>query len=91
MAVGVGVTDEVGAGVGFVDGVPAAYQTRQTFFLPSFLQTNLLVGVSKKTPALLQALPTLGAAAEATLALLAIEAIIRATAASRAVNLRIGK
>ena len=88
-AVGVGV--EVGVEVGLTDGVGVGDQTRQTFFFPSFLQTNLLFGVSKNAPTLLQVLPTLGAAAAATVAVLAIEDIIRAVVASKRVNLRIGK
>ena len=73
VGVGVGVAADVGVTVGFgegaTDGIGAGVpvgvgdQIRQTFFLPSFLQTNLLFGVSKNAPTLLQVLPTLGTTA----------------------------
>ena len=95
VGVGVVVGVEVGFGVG-IGVVPEVFcfgadQTRQTFFLPSFLQTNLLVGVSKNAPALLQILPILGAAATATVAVAAIDPNIRAARESWTVNLRMTK
>ena len=85
VGVGVGVAAAVGVAAGVAIG--DADQTRQTFFFPAFLQTNLLSGVSKNAPVLLHVLPTLGAAA---VAVLAITPRKRALTASKTVNFRIG-
>jgi hypothetical protein len=78
----------VGVGVGLATTFTPLTQTS---FLPSFLQTYLLVGVSKIAPALLQILPILGAAAMATVTVVAIDPNTRAVAEIRTTNLRMIK
>ena len=90
VAAAAGVLLCAGAGVTAVDDVdvflaPPGYQMRQTNFLPSLSQTNLVPGVSSKVPTFLQVLPTLGAAA---LTLLTVEPIIRAVATTRTTYVR---
>ena len=53
---------------------------RQTNFLPSLLHEYLAFGVSKKDPAFLQVLPTLGAAALTFVKEVATNAVISAAA-----------
>ena len=64
-------------------------QTRHTFFLPSWLQTYLVVGVPIKAPTFLQVLPTFGAVVVAADAPLKIEPTMKEVAAIKAMYLRI--